>query len=82
MARQLSTDEAVSEFRRKAGPLIAASDLEGLKTLFARVTADARVANKEDQFTSREAMREALREVLLEPSRSVKIGWFDDLQFA
>jgi hypothetical protein len=79
MKRKITISQAVSEFRGKAAPLVAVNDLAGLKTLFARFTADARVANKEDHWAAQEAMREALREVLLEPSRRVKTGWFSDL---
>ena len=74
----ITIDEAVAEFRRKAAPLVAVSDVTGIKTLFARSTADALAANQEDQWVAREAMREALHDVLLAPSRRVKKGWFDD----
>ena len=75
----IAIGEAVREFRRKAAPLVAVSDVTELRALFARSLAEARVANMEDQFAAKEAMSEALRNVLLEPSRRVKTGWFDDV---
>ena len=75
----ISIGEAVYEFRRKAGRPAETGDVAELRALFARYTARARMANKEDQWAVKEDMRETLRDVLLEPSRRVKTGWFDDV---
>ena len=75
----ISIGEAAYEFRRKAGRPAAAGDLAALRAFFARYTASARMANKEDQWAVKEDMRETLRDVLLEPSRRVKTCWFDDV---
>lgn len=75
----LSIGDAVSEFRRQAAPALRKGDQAFVKQLFRKWTADARANNPEEQIAARAAMRNALREVLLEPSRRVKRGWFDDL---
>jgi hypothetical protein len=79
MTNHRTIDESVADFGRRAAPLMAAGDRAAVRALFARQLADARVANQEEQWTVKEVMREALREVLMAPSRRVKTGWFDDL---
>lgn len=72
-------DEAVSELRWRATPLVAGGNLKALRQEYTRLGADARVHNPEDQHIARSEMRSALMDILLEPSRRVKGGWFDDL---
>ena len=72
-------DEVSEEFRRKAKPLIVESNLPALRENFARTTADGRVANPESQGAVIGTMREALREALLDSTRNVKRGFFDDI---
>jgi hypothetical protein len=79
LAQHATVDEAVAEFRRKAAPLAAQGDLGGLRALFSRSWAEALATHKEDRWAVKEAMREALRDILVQPSRRVKTGWFDDL---
>lgn len=71
--------EVVNEFRYKAGPFVVRGDRIGVKKLFARTLAGLRQANPDEQLEAKAEMREALRDILLEPSRRVKRGWFDDL---
>ena len=77
MPKETSTDEVVGEFRRKATRLVAMNDREGLKALFASSMAEAQSASRENQWAAKEAMRQALRDVLLEPSRRARTGWFE-----
>jgi hypothetical protein len=79
LAQPTTISEAVEEFQRKATPLAAAGNLVALRALFAKSLADAVTANRDDLFEANKQMREALREILLEPSKSVKTGWFDEL---
>ena len=58
---------------------MAVNDREGLKALFARSMAEALAASRENQWAVKETMRDALRDVLLEPSKRVRTGWFEGL---
>ena len=79
MLDKLFPTEASEEFRHKAKPLIVESNLPALREHFARTTADGRVANPDNQSVVIGAMREALREALLDSTRNVKRDFFEDI---
>ena len=74
-----SISDVVNEFRYKSAPLVAQGDRHGVKKLFSKMLTDLRLSNRDEQLAAKSAMRKALRDVMLEPSRQVKRDWFEDL---
>lgn len=72
-------EEILLEFTRQAAPLMKASDLEGLRFLYSKCVATARLENPQEEKEIVREVRAALRNTLLEPSRRVRRGWFEDL---
>jgi hypothetical protein len=76
----MNPDDAIEEFRRRAGPLVAVSDQKGLKALFRELSTAARMGAGEDQAEAKTAMDEELRRIFFLSSQQVKRGRFDDLR--
>jgi hypothetical protein len=73
--KQISTTEAVDEFREQAQSFILQGDREGLKRLYAGLTAQACMSSS----GAAAAMQQALRDEILRISATVRRGLFDDL---
>lgn len=73
---RMSVDEAVDHLRDESRLLVAVSDRQGLKRLYARLAA---AAYSGDDANAHSRMQNALREVLTEPLRQVRRGLFDRL---
>ena len=74
-----SINEVVIEFQYKVAALVGQGDQLGVKKLFSKMLTDLRLSNRDEQLAAKSAMRKALRDVMLEPSRQVKCDWFEDL---
>lgn len=72
-------DEGMREFKHQATLLMRVGDLESLRYLYSNFVASARLDNPNQEMEIAREIREALRDALLEPSRQVRRGWFDNL---
>jgi len=78
--QKMKLEDAVDEFRRQAIPVVAQSDHAGLKQLFSRLSAAARLDSGQAEAAARAALEAELRDAFLSASKSVKRGLFDDLK--
>jgi len=72
-------DNAVQEFKHQAALIIATGNKTALKELFARWYVALRARQPQGGLEVISAMRGALRDVFLQPTRKIKTGRFDDL---
>jgi hypothetical protein len=70
---QMSIDQAISTFRKRAKPLVVTGDKQALRALFAELTAAAAMTGGDEAF---ERMEQELRTALVTPNRRVRRNLF------
>jgi hypothetical protein len=71
--------EEIELFKQQAAGFVAISDRAGLRDLYSQWVAYLLARHKDDEVSVMLAMRQALREVLLQPSRHPRHNRFGDL---
>ncbi len=79
MPTKLTISEIVEQFQMQAAPVVVNNDMPGLKKLYSRCCADAQKWNPDQAAEARAAMRDALHQVLREPSARVRRNRFSNL---